>query len=156
MVGKVKRVSYQSFLLISFLFIECLSFFFFLNWILIAFCKVSVDFCFQNFIHQKVEGTEFLIFSCRGSSPALCKEPKDYHGGESKDWRLRVVLFFLYHLSVRKKNFLEYVSRPQLADLQSLASCYIVANQIFSSQHGSAPLQISEIQKIKFVLSFCF
>ena len=90
------------------------------------------------------------------SSPADNDGAKRLHGGGVKDWGLRVVLFFLYHLSVRKKNFLEYVSRPQLADLQSLASCYIVANQIFSSQHGSAPLQISEIQKIKFVLSFCF
>ena len=140
----MKGISCQSFILISFLFIEYLSFFFSENWILFPSGEKGIG---QSLL--------IVLHLCH-SSPADNDGAKRLHGGGVKDWRLRVVLFFLYHLSVRKKNFLEYVSRPQLADLQSLASCYIVANQIFSSQHGSAPLQISEIQKIKFVLSFCF
>ena len=52
------------------------------------------------------------------------------------------MLFFLYHLSLRKKNFLEHVSRPQLADFQSPASCYIVANQILVASMALLHLQI--------------
>ena len=93
MVGKVKRVSYQSFLLISFLFIECLSFFFFLNWILIAFCKVS------EFYPPLLRGGKVRVFYI------LHFVIQDLaHNNGVKDWRLRDLLAAFIPWVLRKRK----------------------------------------------------
>ena len=145
----------QSFIFISFLSSHLLFPYrmpFFLLWNEECFCC----FCFQNFIHQKGGRDRVFDILLQRFKPRTLQGAKRLPWWWVKDWGLRVVLFFLYHLSVRKKNFLEYVSRPQLADFQSPASCYIVANNILVASMALLHYRFSEMQKIRFVLSFYF
>ena len=70
---------------------------------------------------------------------------------ETKGYALLFIPSFL-----RKRNLLEHVSRPQLADFQSQASCDIVANNILVASVALLHYRFSEMQKIRFVLSFYF
>ena len=92
MVGKVKRVCCQSFILHQFSFLSFLSLTF------IPFCKVFLlrGFCFRILSTRMVERTEINILTSTVSSPV--------HWMESGDWRLRDLLAAFIPWVLRKRK----------------------------------------------------